>query len=128
MDARVEALDVHEDERGWVSEVYSGAPGEKLGNIHLGTLRKGFVRGNHLHRRSREWIILMSTPVEVALESGDEIETFGLDKPSRVFLPPGIAHAFRNTGTDPIHFVAYRDSRYDQQDPDVEPRELFPVS
>lgn len=128
MEATIEPLQAHRDERGWVSEVYSGGLGETLRNIHLGTLREGFVRGNHVHPNSREWIVFLDTPVVVALGPAEDPDRRRLTQPSRVHLPAGVPHAFHNPGPDTVHFVAYRDTRYDEQDPDVEPRDLLEPS
>ncbi len=119
MDVSVEPLQRHIDERGWVSEVDRGQLGEDLRNIHLGNLKPGHVRGNHLHRESREWIVFFGGPLRVRFKQGGQREDKTLREPSLIRLQPGVAHAFENTGSEPLHFVAYRDRPYDEENPDV---------
>lgn len=118
-------LDRHRDERGWVSEIYSGELGEDLRNIHLGTMTPGTVRGNHRHERTREWITFLGTPITVRWgDPGESYETV-LEEPATVQLPVSLPHAFKNTGSATVSFVAYTNTLYEEENPDVVPVELF---
>jgi len=127
MDELVTPLDIHEDRRGWVSEIYSGELGENLRNIHLGTMKPGAIRGNHRHRKGREWIVFFDGPVEFRWQDEDTVREQTIEGPSEIQLQPGIGHGFRNPedSTKTISFAAYRDQAYDEANPDVEPVQLF---
>ena len=115
----------HEDERGWVREIYSGELGENLQNIHLGTMEPGAVRGNHCHERSREWITFLNGTVEVYLEKASGKEMFELAPGKTLRFDPDEAHAFKNCGVDTVYFLAWRDHRYTDQDPDTKATQLI---
>ena len=124
-DLQIEPVDVHRDERGWVSEVYSGNQEVDLRNIHLGTMNPGAVRGNHVHDETREWISFLKGPIQVRWGSPSEISERRLQQPSRIYLPPGTPHAFRNPGEETVTFAAYTNRRYDEENPDAETVTLF---
>lgn len=114
-----EELETHGDRRGWVSEIYSGRDDLKIRNIHCGTIEPDCVRGNHVHEDTREWISFNGAPVTVRWRAGDQEKSRTLEHPFRVYLPPGVAHAFRNAGSDPLFFAAYTNSPYEEENPDI---------
>ena len=77
------------------------------------------MRGNHVHERTREWISFSGAPVTVRWRSPENENSRTLDEPFQVYLPPGVAHAFRNAGDEPLLFAAYTDNRYEEENPDV---------
>jgi len=121
----VQELNVHSDERGWVSEIYSGIEDVELRNIHLGTMKPGAIRGNHVHRQTREWISFLEGPVEVCWREDSERIERELEDPSRIYLPPETPHAFRNPGNQTVTFAAYTDTHYREENPDARPVELL---
>lgn len=125
MEFSIEPLDRYEDERGWVSEVYSGEIGADLRNIHLGTMEPGVVRGNHAHLESREWIVFHGPLIHVRWEDDGEIIDAVTEEPSIISLPENTPHAFKNESDDTVSFTAYRDTKYDDENPDSKPVELF---
>jgi dTDP-4-dehydrorhamnose 3,5-epimerase-like enzyme len=120
-----ESLDVYDDERGWVSEIFSGRTEVTIRNIHIGTLKPGVVRGNHYHEHTREWIAFGDHPIEVRWGEPGDYRSEKLEEPTRVHLPPEVPHAFKNLAETTITFGAYTDTRYDSDDPDVKTVELF---
>lgn len=119
-------LERHRDQRGWVSEIYSGELDDEIRNIHLGTMTPGSIRGNHRHERTREWITFMQTPVTVRWGPQENFEEDVLEEPSTVELPVSLPHAFKNSGQSDVPFVAYTDTFYREENPDVEEVPLFP--
>lgn len=118
-------LDCHEDQRGWVSEIYSGELDLKPKNIHLGTIEPGSVRGNHLHDETTEWIAFPETPITIRVGDPPSYTEDVRTEPFRIKLAPGTGHAFKNPGTERIAFAAFTDQKYDSDSPDVRPVELF---
>lgn len=121
----LEKLDVHRDERGWVSEIYSGIEDVEIRNIHLGTMESNVVRGNHVHQQTSEWISFLNGPVQIRWREETGKNERLLEKPTRIYLPPGIPHAFRNPGDSVVNFAAYTDRRYREENPDVRTVKLF---
>ncbi len=115
----IEKVDVHRDERGWVSEVYSGVENVEIRNIHLGTMKPGTIRGNHVHEQTGEWISFLQGPVQVCWEEESNRLERVLHEPSQLYFSPGVPHAFRNSGHETVTFAAYTDTRYNEENPDA---------
>jgi dTDP-4-dehydrorhamnose 3,5-epimerase-like enzyme len=101
-----------------------------VGNLHLGTVAPGAVRGNHLHRRTRELLLVHYRgdwePAWSAGPTGSaQRRQFSGDGCLGIRIPPGIAHAVRNAGTRELTVVALTDAPYSREDPDVVRRSLL---
>lgn len=95
----------------------------KLANVHVTTLLAGKVRGNHLHRLSRELLII---------KHSDDCQFHwalpGAPPTSRSFsglgvaiieIEPEIPHAVLNNGKKDLTIVSLMESGYDPEQPDV---------
>jgi len=81
------------------------SPGEQH---HAETLRSGLVRGNYVHRRERELLVVLHEDAwTLAFDSGEDtpVETraFSGSGAVRVEIDPGSAHAIRNDGRSDLH-------------------------
>lgn len=116
----VESLPVHRDSRGGVFEPL--APAELAGqrNVHVVVTEPGAVRGNHYHRRGTEVLTVMG-PALVRTRQGAEVTDTEVPAGEvvRFTIPPGVAHAIRNTGTSPTVLVSFNTELHDPRDPDV---------
>ena len=103
------------DPRGWGLRPLA-ALGRGVGDArecHVVSLRPGAVRGNHLHPRGTEWMLLFGGPVELAWREPGEAEVHRRrfdGRPVLVEIPAGIAHAVRGEADDGESFlVAFSD-------------------
>ncbi len=121
-----EEMEVFRDHRGAAFEPVAGEALGRFGNVHVVTTGPGHVRGNHLHSRATE-VLVVRGPARVAWrgdgEEGDVPVPAGAYH--RFIIPPGIAHAVKNTGDGENLLVALRDTPDDPDDPDVQPVELL---
>lgn len=121
--ARVEP---HVDGRGTVFEpVAPGALGDQR-NVHVVLTEPGCVRGNHVHRRGTE-ILVVQGAARVAFRDGDgprEVDVASAEVVSFT-IPAGVPHAVLNTGDSPNLLVAFRDRVYDPATPDSDPVRLL---
>lgn len=95
----VEHLAVHGDARGSVFEPLGpdALPGQR--NVHVVVTEPGAVRGNHLHPRGTETMVLQGPALFRCREDGRTVDTE--IPPGAVYrftIPPGVAHALKNTG------------------------------
>lgn len=103
------------DERGWGLRPLeaAGVSPERLGDVHVVSMTPGAVRGNHAHPRGTEWILLCGGPVRMAWRHAGEASTVTDevpgDAPVLFEIPPGTAHAIRNTSGHMVHLVAWND-------------------
>ncbi len=100
-----------------------------FGEIYISWAEPGAVKANHYHKRTWEWFCLLAGKALLALadpETGERWEVeLDAERPVVVSVPPGIAHAFRNTGTDIARLLAYADRPYDPRDPDTIPYQVL---
>jgi UDP-2-acetamido-2,6-beta-L-arabino-hexul-4-ose reductase len=121
MAVRIEPVVLHTDRRGSVFEPLDPErlPGQR--NVHLVVTEPGGIRGNHYHTCSTE-VVTVQGPALVRIrdERGvwDTLVTEGMV--TRFIIPPGVAHAIQNIGTQPTLLVAFSDRAHDPTAPDVE--------
>ncbi|MCB9761213.1 MAG: NAD-dependent epimerase/dehydratase family protein [Alphaproteobacteria bacterium] len=111
---RVQPVRRVEDPRGALDKLW---PGPVSGEVYRVTARPGQDRGHHLHRRMGEWF--MALEGEGALGVADPDTGASLWMPlgrERVYVPAGVAHALRNTGTTPFTALAVAERGYDPGD------------
>jgi quercetin dioxygenase-like cupin family protein len=117
---RIERVEVKRDARGEVYEPLAAGEAAALCNVHVVTSRPGAVRGNHVHRHGTE-ILTVAGPALVRLRESDDLRD--IDVPAgevfRFTIPPGTAHAVRNTGEFDQVLVSFNTEGYDAAAPDV---------
>lgn len=103
------------DERGWGLRPAAAMPlpWDEVGECHVVSVRPGAVRGNHVHDRGTEWLLICGGPAVVAWRPRGQDEPGRMelpgDAPVLLEIPPGMAHAVENVGAAPIHLVAFND-------------------
>jgi len=95
-----------------------------IAEVHLVTARPGAVRGNHVHRRRRELILVRSEgPWELAWRPpGGELALRTFHEAGAVLLAvePGTPHAIRNLGQTELTIASCSSGRWDPDHPDTE--------
>lgn len=109
----VEVLRVAQDARGYVFEPL----GEGFGgfrNVHVVYTIPGVVRGNHYHVIGTE-VCSVTGPTLVRYREAGEIRDVQVPAGQvwRFTFPPGVAHAFRNEGTEPSVIAAFNTEVHD---------------
>lgn len=104
----VEALTVHADARGTVFEPLGadGLPDQR--NVHVVVTEPGAVRGNHLHPRGTETLVIQGPALFRCREDGEVIDTeIPAGAVYRFTIPPGVGHALKNTGDAPSVAISF---------------------
>jgi len=86
-------------------------------NFHLVSIRPGQVRGNHVHPGHAEWLYPFHGEGDFIWQTPEGVkETRRLDG-GRVFIriAPGVAHAMRTIGPEPIYLLAWREPLDEEQ-------------
>ncbi len=95
----VQSVRTHRDARGSLFEPLSDAELAGQKNVHVVLTQPNEVRGNHVHRTAVETTSVVG-PCLIRLKEDGSIRD--LDVPAgeiwRLTIPPGVVHAFRNTG------------------------------
>src|SRR4051812_32420318 len=116
---KIDVLRVAKDTRGYVFEPMEG---DKLGqfrNVHVVYTVPGVVRGNHRHLVGTE-VSSVSGPMLVRYRHDGVIHDVHvpIGEVWRFEFPPGVAHAFRNDGTEPSMLAAFNTEAHDPDRPD----------
>lgn len=121
MSVKVETLRMAQDARGYVFEPVEpeGLAG-RFRNVHVVYSIPGVVRGNHYHLRGTE-VISVAGPTLVRYRIDGQLHDIRVPAGEvwRFTFPPGVPHAFRNEGTEPVVLVAFNTEEHDPERPDV---------
>lgn len=116
----IEPLELVQDARGWVLE-----PLDELGlvgkrNVHIVWTEPGAVRGNHYHLKTTEVFVVIG-PALVRVRENDLLRDITVpDRTAMRFtIPPGLPHAIRNTGTQPMILISFTNQPHDRAHPDT---------
>jgi len=138
---RPEPITVYGDTRGalWKAMAASG-PGacSSFGELYVVHSCKGAVRGNHYHRSTTEWFLVVQGKGTLRLAIPGEPQTgepqagepekreYLLDAshPAVLKIPPGIAHRFIAEAEGTTILLAVADREYDENAPDTVPHTL----
>jgi dTDP-4-dehydrorhamnose 3,5-epimerase len=125
---KIRPMPFYEDTRGWLLKMLmrQDIEGDKtFGEIYVTTAFPGIVKAQHYHRCTREWFCIVRGTGKLILE---DIIThcrkdiiLGEDNKVLVEVPPKVAHAVKNIGTDLMYLLAYADTPYNPEDPDTIP-------
>jgi dTDP-4-dehydrorhamnose 3,5-epimerase len=126
MDCRIETLKKHPDDRGelvvFLRQRELDSARRQFGQIYFITFEgKGTVRGNHYHKKWREWFGIVHGEVVAELEdiaTGERrscVLSAGHAAYTRLEIGPNIAHAFRCVSSTAA-LLNYADAEWSAQD------------
>lgn len=124
----IEPITFPSDARGLVLEPIGPDVLPSQRNVHLTLTEPGCVRGNHYHERGTEVSVVLG-PALLRYREGGEVRDFDVPagRAYRVTIPPGVAHAFRNTGAGPLLMIGFNTVAHDPERPDVVRDVLIPT-
>lgn len=107
----IKELTVHKDERGWLLEIFRNDELAKLNQpvmAYLSSTKPGIVRGPHEHKKQADLFCFLGfSTFRIYLwdnrkKSSSYKKKFTIDttqlKPMLISVPPGVVHAYKNTG------------------------------
>lgn len=112
--AIVQSVKTHRDVRGSVFEPLDDAELADQKNVHVVLTQPNEVRGNHVHRNAVE-ITSVAGPCLVRLKEDGQIRDLQVPAGEiwRLIIPPGVVHAFRNTGESVMVLVSFSTQVHD---------------
>jgi dTDP-4-dehydrorhamnose 3,5-epimerase-like enzyme len=117
----VQTVKTFRDARGSLFEPLSDAELAGQKNVHVVLTQPNEVRGNHVHRTAVETTSVVG-PCLIRLKEAGAIRD--LDVPAgeiwRLTIPPGVVHAFRNTGESMMVLVSFSTHLHDPAGSDTE--------
>jgi dTDP-4-dehydrorhamnose 3,5-epimerase-like enzyme len=122
----VQTVKTHRDARGSLFEPLSDAELAGQKNVHVVLTQPNEVRGNHVHRTAVETTSVVG-PCLIRLKEAGAIRD--LDVPAgeiwRLTIPPGVVHAFRNTGESTMVLVSFSTHLHDPTGSDTEREQIL---
>jgi dTDP-4-dehydrorhamnose 3,5-epimerase-like enzyme len=111
---RIDAVKTLRDPRGSLFEPLSDAELAAQRNVHVVLTQPNEVRGNHVHQLATETTTVMG-PCLARLKEGGTIRDIEVPTGEvwRFTIPPGVAHAYRNTGDTVMVLVSFSTQVHD---------------
>jgi len=116
--------EIREDSRGFSFYPLKGraeSPERLPGAFHLVSIAPGTLRGNHLHPGHWEWLYPFHGTGYFTWEPqpGDLQERLVSGYRVIIRIPPGMPHALRNPGPEPIYLLAWREGKGEEAEETV---------
>jgi dTDP-4-dehydrorhamnose 3,5-epimerase-like enzyme len=116
----VQSVKTHRDARGSLFEPLTDTELAGQRNVHVVLTQPNEVRGNHVHRTAVETTSIVG-PCLIRLKEAGTIRD--LEVPAgeiwRLIIPPGVVHAFRNTGESMMVLVSFSTNLHDPMGADT---------
>lgn len=111
---RVQTLSAHSDPRGSVFEPLDDRELAAQRNVHVVLTQPQGVRGNHVHQRATEMTTVVG-PCLARFKDASGIRDIEVPAGEtwRFIIPPGVTHAFRNTGDSVMVLVSFSTEVHD---------------
>jgi dTDP-4-dehydrorhamnose 3,5-epimerase-like enzyme len=124
--AKTQLTKTHRDARGVLFEPLNDAELEAQKNVHVVITQPGHIRGNHVHATATETTSVVG-PCLVRLKEDGAVRD--IDVPAgeicRLEIPPGVVHAFRNTGDASMVMVSFSTNLHDPGGADTRREEIL---
>jgi len=110
----IESVKTHRDVRGSLFEPLNEAELAEQKNVHVVLTGPNEVRGNHRHASAVEMTTVVG-PCLVRLKEDGVIRDVEVPAGEtwRFTIPPGVAHAYRNTGSEPMVLISFSTQIHD---------------
>ena len=122
----IQSVKTHRDSRGALFEPLTDAELLAQKNVHVALTEPNETRGNHVHRTAVE-ITTVVGPCQVRLKEQGRIKDIDVaaGEVVRLTIPPGVVHAFRNTGTAAMMLVSFSTNLHDPQGADTQREQIL---
>jgi dTDP-4-dehydrorhamnose 3,5-epimerase-like enzyme len=112
--AVVQTVKTHRDARGALFEPLTDAELVNQKNVHVVLTQSNEVRGNHVHRTAVETTTVVG-PCLIRLKEAGTIRDIEVPAGEilRLTIPPGVVHAYRNTGDSVMVLVSFSTNLHD---------------
>jgi dTDP-4-dehydrorhamnose 3,5-epimerase-like enzyme len=122
----IESVKTHRDPRGSLFEPLDDAELAAQKNVHVVLTQPNEVRGNHVHERGVEMTSVVG-PCLVRLKEAGQIRDVEVPAGEtwRFTIPPGVAHAYRNTGDSVMVLISFSTEVHDPNAADTRREQIL---
>jgi dTDP-4-dehydrorhamnose 3,5-epimerase-like enzyme len=126
MRTRIESVKAHRDPRGSLFEPLDDAELAAQRNVHVVLTEPKEVRGNHVHETATETTTVVG-PCLVRLKEADAMRDIEVPAGEtwKFTIPPGVVHAYRNTGDAVMVLVSFSTSVHDPKGSDTRREQIL---
>ena len=116
----IEVMPAHRDARGSLFEPLNDAELLRQKNVHVVLTQPGEIRGNHRHTLATEMTVVVG-PCLVRLKEDGALRDVEVPDGEawRFTIPPGVVHAYRNTGAATMLLISFASALHDPTNPDT---------
>ena len=124
--ATLQSVKTIRDPRGTLFEPLTDDELHAQKNVHVVLTQPNEVRGNHSHRTAVETTTVVG-PCLIRLKEEGEIRDIEVAEGEllRLTIPPGVVHAFRNTGDSAMLMVSFSTNVHDPQGADTQREQIL---
>lgn len=120
-----EKLEIKRDQRGDLIEVFK-IPG--IGQVFYAITKPGAIRGNHYHKRKKEYFCVIEGKAEIKLRNRDnnEVEEHIVsgDNPEIVEMKINWTHNIKNINDTEMKLLVWTNEVFNPEDPDTYAEEV----
>jgi dTDP-4-dehydrorhamnose 3,5-epimerase-like enzyme len=123
---RIESVKTHRDARGSLFEPLDDAELAAQRNVHVVLTGPNEVRGNHVHARATE-VTAVVGPCLVRLKEAGAVRDIEVPAGEtwRFTIPPGVVHAYRNTGGATMVLISFSTDVHDPNASDTRREQIL---
>jgi dTDP-4-dehydrorhamnose 3,5-epimerase-like enzyme len=123
---RIDEVKTLRDPRGSLFEPLSDAELAAQRNVHVVLTQPNEVRGNHVHQHATEITTVMG-PCLARLKEGGTIRDVEVPAGEvwRFTIPPGVVHAYQNTGDAVMVLISFSTQVHDPAAPDTRREQIL---
>lgn len=109
---------IKEDSRGKLIEIFKIPD---FGQVYYLTIKPGFTRGNHYHKRKKEKFCVIEGEAKITLKSKDEIKELLVsgNNPEVIDIPEKWIHDIKNICDKEVKMLAWISEVFNPNDPDT---------
>ena|ERR1700761_6989 len=124
--AIVQTVKTFRDPRGTLFEPLTDDELHAQKNVHVVLTQPNETRGNHAHKTAVETTTVVG-PCLIRLKEEGEIRDIHVPDGEllRLTIPPGVVHAFRNTGDSAMVMVCFSTNLHDPEGADTEREQIL---
>ncbi len=110
---QIKEIEFDQDDRGWSINQIADEEirNNKIGDIHVVSMKPGAIRGNHYHAYKTESILIIGSVCRVVAVDNNtkerEEKTIDNNKKVLLVIPPYVTHAIENIGNEVSYLLCY---------------------
>lgn len=81
---------------------------EKIKDIHFVSMKRDTLRGNHIHPKGKEWILLWEGKFKIIFYGKRKRQKYlNIKEPTLIFIPEGEPHSLKNIDKKDLFLISF---------------------